>query len=514
MRIGNRLCGALVWSGVIAASLLSASAAEPERVRPVPLGGTLDEQTGDRYFGVYIPTRFGGVLSVKSTGGDVVGITGPDGQPRQNGQEVGNNAQGWFTFHVTGTEADKPYKVETTFVQTGESARKVWNFYYWPTKADSLHEPWSGGNGRVDTMGPVNDDVQIVPYGSPIAPGQDIILAGPNGLLETRPAAGDTSTWFPNLYDDLTWQGPDGTLYQTPSPLLKYDQIFHASARNWEAANSQNQDIQRWPGHCLGGAMASIMLNEPQPVPGSGITQDELKALWAELGENHLNHKIGDHVTNVPPGPPRRGWDETDQFVPKFHSMLETHLRGRRQSLLGNLRAFPPTGKPNEVWNHGIGKYVSTFHAVPGDGARRVRIETDLYANSGSNLNEGDSKPRSNHYSYIIVYGPNGEVDESAVALSDWISVGDEAMFCPLNIMEVTHSNWQGHNPLINESNVRSLDLANGGGNNPRLAGTPPNFRPVGNYEAGRAPLIGSRGDDNGPPSTPRRGFFRIFGRN
>ena len=47
--------------------------------------------------------------------------------------------------------ADKPYKVETKFVQVAQSMRKPWNFYYWPTKADSIHEPWAGGNGRVDT---------------------------------------------------------------------------------------------------------------------------------------------------------------------------------------------------------------------------------------------------------------------------------------------------------------------------------------------------------------------------
>ena len=67
-------------------------------------------------------------------------------------------------------------------------------------------------------------------------------------MLETSVVPGDDSTWFPNLYDDLTFRGADGTMYQTPSPLLKYDQIFGASARSYEAANSQNQDIQRWPG--------------------------------------------------------------------------------------------------------------------------------------------------------------------------------------------------------------------------------------------------------------------------
>ena len=44
---------------------------------------------------------------------------------------------------------------------------------------------------------------------------------------------------------------------------------------------------------------------------------------------------------------------------------------------------------------------------------------------------------------------------------------------------------------MITEANVRSLDLANGGGGFGRPSqGAPPVFRPVGNYEAGRAPLF------------------------
>jgi hypothetical protein len=300
--------------------------------------------------------------------------------------------------------------VETQFVQVALSKRQPWNFYYWPTKADALHEPWAGGNGRVDTMRPVGDDIMVATPGGYIAPGQDIIRAGPNGLLETPAAAGDTITWFPNMYDDLTFRGADGTMFSTPSPMLKYDQLFSTNARNWEAANSQNQDIQRWPGHCLGGAVASIMLNEPVPAPGSGLKPDELKALWAELGENHYNHQIGDYANEIPPGPPRPGYDATDVHAPRFHNMLETHIRGNKQNLLGNLRAFPPRGTIGEVWNHGIGKYIATYSAVPGKGERSVRLKVELFANSGSNLNNEDNKPRVNTYEYIIVYGLDGKV--------------------------------------------------------------------------------------------------------
>jgi hypothetical protein len=509
MRIGIRFMGVMACSIATAVTAGMARADDTGRVQPVSLGGTLPAQEGEHYYGVYVPTRFGGQLTVKTTSGQVEALAGPDGRARDNGGEVGKDQQGWFTFKIVGPE--KRYDITTEFVQVGESARKPWNFYYWPTKGDAVHEPWAGGNGRVDTMNRLGDDIQVVPFGSYIAPGQDIILPGPNGILETPPAPGDESTWFPNLYDDLTWKGGDGTLYATPAPMLKYDQLFNQGSRNWEAANSQNLDIQRWPGHCLGGAISSIMLNEPNPAPGSGLTKDELKALWSELGENHLNHRIGDNANNIPPGPPRPGFDETDPYVARFHTMLERHIRGERIALLANLRGFPPTGKSNEVWNHGVGKYTATFHSLP-DNPRHVRLEVVTEANSGSNLNEQDPKPRMNQYVYSLLYGVNGEVDETTPGSTDWISVGGDAMFAPLNLMQVAESRWQGHNPLIAEANLRQVDMANGGGGR-YLGMAPPQFRPVGVYEAGRAPMIARGGAfDNQPeaPTAPRRGgLFR-----
>jgi hypothetical protein len=493
-------------------------------VTPVPLGGSVGGQEGDRSFGVYVPTRFGGNLTVKASGGQVEGLTGPDGRARANGQDVGMDAHGWYTFKVVGAEG--PYTVSSEFVQVGQASRMPWNYYYWPTKSDAIHEPRDGtGDGVANTQAQ-GDDEQAWPVGRPIPPGQDVVRAGQNGLLETMPSAGDTSTWFPNLYDDLTFRGADGNFYSTPAPMLKYDQLFQSGSRSWEAAYTQNHDIQRWPGHCLGGAVASIMLAEPVPAPGSGLTADELKALWAELGENHYNHQIGDNVNNVPAGPPRPGWDATDSYALKFHKMLETHIRGRRKALLANLRAFPPNGQPTEVWNHGVGRYVATLAAVPGRGERSVRVRVEVTSNTGSNLNEGDRKPRVNTYEYIVVYGLNGEVDESQPQLADWIAVGGQAMYAPLNLMEVVSSRWQGHNPNITESNIRSIDMANGGGLG-RFAGSPPQFRPVAAYEAGRAPVFafgngsafgdGYGGNPYGGPQPVsdggRRGFFRFLGR-
>jgi hypothetical protein len=517
MRIGNWLGGWVIWV-LVATISVAANADTAERVTTVPLGGSLDGQSGEHYYGVYIPTRFGGDLSIKTTEGQVAELRkSPDGAVLTNGREIGFDQQGWYTFKIVG--AKKPYTVETTFVQIAESTRKPWNFYYWPTKGDSIHEPWAGGNGRVDTMSvaPGSDDVMIARPGAYIPPGQDIVLPGLNGLLETLPAPGDDATWFPNLSDDLTWKGPDKehggeiTVFQTQAPLLKYDQLFNTSARQWEAAYSQNKDISRWPGHCLGGAVASILMNDPVPAPWSGMTKDELKALWAELGENHYNHRIGDYANEIPPGPPRPGFDACDYKVPRVHAMLETHIRGEKKALLANLRAFPPRGTINEVWNHGVYKYIATFQAIPNRGPRAVKISLELHANSGSMLNGQDDKDRVVNYVYSLVYGLDGRVDETNPYAADWISVGGEAQFAPLNVLELVESQWGGHNPQVTLANVRSIDLANGGGSNrARFANRAPNFRPVAQFEAGRPRMLADSSDDNPRPAR-FGGFIRAF---
>lgn len=375
------------------------------------------------------------------------------------------------------------------------------------------------GNARVDTstIDLRGDDYMVATPGGYIPPGIDIVLAGNDGVLQTLPRPGDDATWFPNIYDDLWWIGPNKekggeiTQFQTPAPLLKYDQLFGTSARQWEAVFSQNKDISRWPGHCLGGAVASILLNEPTPAPWTGMTRDELKALWAELGENHFNHRIGDYANEIPPGPPRLGYDPCDSKAPRVHAMLETHIRGEKKALLANLRAFPPRGTINEVWNHGVYKYVATYKAIPGRGPRAVNIAVELHANSGSMINGQDDKDRVITYAYNLVYGLDGRVDETNPAAADWISVGGDALFAPLNVLQLVESRWAGHNQLVTEANVRSLDLANGGGNRGRFAMRPPQFRPVAEYEAGRARMIA---ENDGSESRPRFGFFRsLFGR-
>ncbi len=171
--------------------------------------------------------------------------------------------------------------------------------------------------------------------------------------------------------------------------------------------------------------------------------------------------------------------------------MLETHIRGRKIALLANMRAFPPRGTPAEVWNQAVYKYTAEYKAMPGRGPRAMLINIEVRANTGSALNGQDEKDRVVQYVYNLVYGLDGRVDESNPAATDWISVGGEALFAPLNILQVTNSAWQGHNPYVTIDNVRSLDLANGGAGNTRFAGKAPD---LGCYEVGKpVPTYGPR---------------------
>ncbi|HEX3451431.1 MAG TPA: hypothetical protein VHS97_24470, partial [Isosphaeraceae bacterium] len=137
----------------------------------------------------------------------------------------------------------------------------------------------------------------------------------------------------------------------------------------------------------------------------------------------------------------------------------------------------------------------------------------ELHANSGSMLNGQDDKDRIVLYEYNLVYGLDGKVDETNPMAADWIKVGGEAMFAPLNVLELVESRWGGHNQQVTEANVRSIDMANGGLSRGRLASSrPPDFRPVAQYEAGRTQMIA---DSDNMIRTPRfGGFLRgFFGR-
>ena len=176
---------------------------------------------------------------------------------------------------------------------------------------------------------------------------------------------------------------------------------------------------------------------------------------------------------DIPAGPPTDGPDPCDRYVARFHRLLEERVRGQGRALLGNLRAFPPRGTTDEVWNHGVGRYTARYRGIPGRDVCTVLVEVEIEANSASSLNGNDEHPRAVRYVYTLAYNRDGRVDDSRGDACDWISVGGEALYAPLNLMEVESTRWAGHNPYVTEPNVRAIDLANGG-DPARYAGAPP----------------------------------------
>ena len=122
-------------------------------------------------YGVYVPTRFGGELTIKTTDGQ--GRRSEGTRRHAHGPTARTSASTSRGGTPSRSRAPRsPTRWRRRFVQVGQSTKKPWNFYYWPTKADSIHEPWAGGNGRVDTMTVNGDDQLIASPGAYIPPGR------------------------------------------------------------------------------------------------------------------------------------------------------------------------------------------------------------------------------------------------------------------------------------------------------------------------------------------------------
>ena len=230
------------------------------------------------------------------------------------------------------------------------------------------------------------------------------------------------------------------------------------------------------------------------PRPGLGHDQGRAQGALGRAGREPLQPPDRRLRQRHPPrpAPPRLRRDATGSS-PRFHAMLETHIRGEQQAAPRQPPGLPAPRDDQRGLEPRDRQVHRQLPRDPRQGRRAVRLEVELDANSGSMLNGQDDKHRVINYEYTLVYGLDGKVDETNPHAADWISVGGEAMFAPLNILEVVESRWAGHNPYVTEANVRALDLANGGGRRPLRLGSAavPPGRPV-----RRSPLGGQQSFD------------------
>lgn len=410
----------------------------------VPLGQSVALADGPACCRAYVPTKWGGKLDIQTTAGTVSDLTYPDGAPYPNNTETGEDRHGWYTFKVVGAAG---YTTSAFFTQEGEADKRPWNFYWWSAKADYIREPEIGGNGIANTTAD-GSDKQVIAPGMPAPAKADVVVSGRDGTLVTAPAGDDELRTLINLFDKA------GT-YQ---PLVKYD-LRHPEmkATLGEAVFGQKED--EWEGHCLGAAIASIVLAQPTPVVGSTYNTDELEGLWAELGENDWHTYLPNGMVGVPPGPPVGGVDDTDVHAPVLHRVLEQRLKSERRALYAQLRSH--LASDSQVWNHAVFKFVATFEEAAGDDENVVQITNLVTANDDHEPPTDDLGTRDVEYVYIISYSSNGNVRTAPAARKDWVSVGGEASWAPEILGAVNIPRWDADNDQVTETNVRNDDANN-----------------------------------------------------
>ena len=174
------------------------------------------------------------------------------------------------------------------------------------------------------------------------------------------------------------------------------------------------------------------------PRPGLGHDQGRAEGALGRAGREPLQPPDRRLRQRDPPGPAaaRASTSATGR------SRASTRC-SRPTSAASGRRCWPtcgpsrPGARSTRSGTTAIYKYIASYHAIPGRGPRAVRIELELHANSGSMLNGQDDKDRVVNYEYSLVYGLDGRVDETNPYAADWISVGGEALFAPLNVLEV-----------------------------------------------------------------------------
>ena len=405
MRIGSRLGGAAAWAAIALVVAGTGAATGPqERVQPVPLGGSLTGQEGDRFFGVYVPTRYGGNLTINATDGEVGRIVGPDG--RAVDQRHRRRARSAGLVHLPDRGGRRPLQ-RLDQVRPGRRGGP-----------QALELLLLADQGRRDPRALVR---RQRPGRHPVRqrrrhPGRHpgrLHRPGPGHRPagRQRPARDDAGTrrhlhLVPQPLRRPDLAGARGQLYQTPVAAAEVRPALQLGGP--ELGGGQRPE----PGHQpLAGPLPRRRrrvdpAERADPGPGLGLHRRRAEGALGRAGreppeppDRRLRHR---HPRR--PAPPRLRRDrpvraerppDVRAAHPRQaagaaleHAGLPAQRHRRRGLEPGDRQATRPATTP-----------------IPGKGERSVRIVIEVEANTGSNLNNSDPKPRKAIYEYTLVYG-------------------------------------------------------------------------------------------------------------
>lgn len=415
----------------------------------VPLGGAL--QMGKAAcFKVYVPTRWGGTLSLQPPVAvlNSMVLRAPDGTPFTNGSETGRDKHGWYLVFTR--DAANAYPFANTFAEAGEAATVPWNFFYFPMLAT---------------------DPRAHLYDTP----------GAFRKLDALFALGTTGRdWEVSRHKFMTGAGWAGHCWGAALASIILQQPLVTSG-------FAEDELE---------GLAADFFNESFATP---------------LAPPHGLYPSTrtDGLETYPFAKPTPAPNEAvDKGVHQFHIALRTMLKLRRKALHMNLRqsdglnvnnaTVPPTPRDDEVWNQGCYKYSSDLKEDPNaagdeetEKVLQIRHDTTFTCNddfvqpgdaTGVSIGNPRDTPgyrREQETEYVLMYGNDGDVIAGGTIAGNtqnWLSMtlthdyaGPEStpVFVPSVMMDVS----QAAAAFVDSDTAHPSGAATRLGGNPNVTG-------------------------------------------
>jgi tetratricopeptide (TPR) repeat protein len=240
-------------------------------------------------------------------------------------------------------------------------------------------------------------------------------------LIENKPWNG----WFwPWKKDE---QNPHKALYHDGGPLEKFDNAFHLSigsgSKAWELSNhfidsGDSSSLGLYSGHCDGFAKCSVFL----PPPSTSVFYNEIEfkpidveGLFSEFFAQKQGYDFDDILTFTSINAHLPNDPKASPLCDDFHNSIIETIMKKGQPLIANLRS--KSGSYEEVWNHAIYGFDSSFKQIDMKNKKIVEVEITIVSNEDKGCNTGfplwvdPTNKRFDKYKYIIYFDKNGYLD-------------------------------------------------------------------------------------------------------
>ncbi|HEX2952049.1 MAG TPA: hypothetical protein VHV83_21145 [Armatimonadota bacterium] len=362
------------WVRVASDNYVTISVSSPDKI---PLGDSVTA-SGPDAFRVYVPTKWGGTLTIRTTAGTIDGLhNASTGMAYTNGGQIGQNQQGWYVFKVNGAT---DYTVSNTFTQQRAVSRKPWTCQWYPMPNELPPHLYDVGAAL---------EVYDRAFGTHAlaVEKQCWLFTGKHFLAKKSTSERDAErTWGYDINnadgDNNVWTGWD--------PNVTYDW-------NHNGNTSDTMDAS-WFGHC--DMATAVMLCENEPTGnsygpnGTVFTQEIKKQLLVCLYHGFTASTF-------------EGYDITPHV---WHRCLESCIIGQDRMFGCDVENRDFSSR-DFVWNFPVYAMKTSYRESPGR-------NNEKYVEVTCEANYWLKGPKTLYYKYSVWY--NGAGVASSSTLNDW----------------------------------------------------------------------------------------------